>query len=231
MLNGSYAFVLQGFQATTANGTPLAIAGSFAANGSGSVTSGELDLNSAVGSQHLTVNGGVYAVNSSGQGCVQLKYTSGASNVFHFALSQLLNASNAATYGRIIEFDGYLPRACREVPPPGLASGVLLRQNPAGVFRFKPRRAICIPDGRIRYGRKTQLWQSAGTFSFNNANGNLSNFAEDFDEGGSHWHLSLAPRASRSSTTTTGTTGTRKRHAFVARPHDSSSCLLHRQRQ
>jgi hypothetical protein len=202
VLNGSYAFVLQGFQATTANGTPLAMAGSFAANGSGTITGGELDVNVAAGPQHLTVNGGAYAVNSSGQGCVQLMYTSGASNVFHFALSELLDAGNVATYGRIIEFDGY--QGLQGGSATNLGSGVLLLQDAAefATSDLDPRFAFG-EDGFDTAGKHVAI---GGSFSFNNANGNLTNFAEDFDDGGTISTVTGATGVA-TSTSTTGTTG------------------------
>jgi hypothetical protein len=202
MLAGSYAFLLQGFQATTANGTPFAIAGSFAANGSGTVTGGEVDVNTTAGPQHLTVNGGVYAVTASGQGCLQLKYTSGASNVFHFALSQLLNPGNIATYGRIIEFDGY--QGMQGGAATNLASGVLLLQNPAEFSSSSLAARFAFgTDGFDMAGKHVAI---GGSFSFNNANGNLSNFAQDFDDGGTISTVTGATGAT-SSTATTGTTG------------------------
>lgn len=202
MLNGSYAFLLQGFQATTANGTPLAIGGSFAANGSGSVTGGEVDVNIAAGPQHLTVNGGAYTVSVGGQGCLQLKYTSGASNVFHFALSQLLNAGNIATYGRIIEFDGY--QGMQGGAATNLASGVLLLQNRAEFSASSLAARFAFgEDGFDMAGKHVAI---GGSFSFNQANGNLSNFAEDFDDGGTISTVTGATGAA-SSTATTGTTG------------------------
>jgi hypothetical protein len=202
MLNGSYGFLLQGFQATTANGTPLAIAGSFAANGSGTITGGELDLNIAAGPQHLTINGGAYTATASGQGCVQLKYTNGGSNVFHFALSQLLNGSNAATYGRIIEFDGY--QGMQGGSATNLASGVLLLQNPAEFSASSLAARFAFgQDGFDMAGKHVAI---GGSFSFNNANGNLANFAEDFDDGGTISTVTGATGAA-GSTATTGTTG------------------------
>jgi hypothetical protein len=202
MLNGSYAFLLQGLQATTANGTPLAIAGSFAANGSGAVTGGEIDVNIAGGPQHLTVNGGAYTVSASGQGCLQLKYTSGASNVFHFALSQLLNAGNIATYGRIIEFDGY--QGTQGGATANLASGVLLLQNRAEFSASSLAARFAFgTDGFDMAGKHVAI---GGSFSFNNVNGNLSNFAQDFDDGGTISTVTGATGAA-SSTATTGTTG------------------------
>jgi hypothetical protein len=178
MLNGQYAFLLQGFQATTANGTPVGMAGSFLANGSGGITAGELDLNNASSSPHLTITGGNYAVNSSGQGCVQLKYTSGASNVFHFALSQVLNASNVATYGRMIEFDGY--QGSQGGAATNITSGVLLLQDATEFSSLATRFALGM-DGFDMAGKHVAL---GGSFNFNNATGNLTNFVEDLDDGG-----------------------------------------------
>jgi hypothetical protein len=202
MLSGSYAIQLQGFQATTANGTPLAIAGSFAADGSGTVTGGEVDVNIATGPQHLKVIGGAYAVSASGQGCLQLEYTSGASNVFHFALSQLLNAGGVATHGRIIEFDGY--QGMQGGAATNLASGILLLQNPAEFSASSLAARFAFgTDGFDMAGKHVAI---GGSFSFNNANGNLSNFAEDFDDGGTISTVTGATGAAIS-TATTGSTG------------------------
>ena len=224
MLNGSYAFLLQGFQATTANGTPLAIAGSFAANGSGTVTGGEVDVNVAAGPRHLTVNGGVYAVSASGQGCLQLKYTSGASNVFDFALSQLLNAGNIASYGRIIEFDGY--QGMQGGAATNLASGVLLLQNPAEFSTSSLAARFAFgTDGFDMAGKHVAI---GGSFSFNNANGNLSNFAEDFDDGGKHQHGHRSHRC-RELYGDHRLDRTRNRHPDTTRPHHGPSGGLHRQ--
>ncbi len=180
MLNGSYAIVLQGFQATTANGTPLAMAGSFAANGSGGITGGELDLNVAAGPQHLAINGGVYAVASDGLGCVQLNYVGGGSTVFHFALSQLLNSSNIATHGRIIEFDAY--QGAQGGSSTNLASGALLLQNPARFSNSSLAARFAFgQDGFDMSGKHVAV---GGSFNFNNANGDITSFADDLDDGG-----------------------------------------------
>ncbi len=201
MLNGSYAFLLQGFQAATANGTPLAMAASFAANGSGGVTGGELDLNVAAGPQHLTINSGVYTVNASGQGCLQLKYAGGGSNVFHFALSQLVNAGNIATHGRIIEFDGY--EGAKGGSSTNLASGVLLLQNPAEFSNSSLAARFAFgQDGFDMSGKHVAI---GGSFDLNNVNGNLTNFAEDFNDGGTISTVTGATGAVTSTSTTTAT--------------------------
>ena len=88
MLNGHYALLVQGFEGSGA-GTPILIGASFAANGSGSVTGGEEDVNDTVSAQHLTFtsSGSLYTVGSDHRGCLQLTNTGGTTTVFHFAVS------------------------------------------------------------------------------------------------------------------------------------------------
>ncbi len=202
MMNGSYAILLQGFQASSTNGTPLAMASSFSTDGAGGITGGEADLNVSAGPQHLTINGGTYAVNASGQGCVQLKYTTGGANVFHFALSQVLNASNVATHGRIIEFDAY--QGLQGGSASNLASGVILLQDSSefSTSSLAARYAFG-EDGFDMDGKHVAV---GGAFDLDNANGNLSSFAEDSDDGGT---ISTVTGATGMimPTTTTGTTG------------------------
>ena len=202
VLSGHYALYLQGFQAGTTNGMPVAFAGSFAANGAGAITGGEVDINVAAGPQHLTVNGGSYSVASSGPGCLQLKYTNGTSNTFHFALSQVLNASNVATHGRIIEFDAY--QGASGGTANNFTSGLLLLQNPAEFSTSSLAARFAFgQDGFDMAGKHVAI---GGSFNFNNANGNLTSFAEDFDDGGTISTTTGATGAA-SSTATTSTTG------------------------
>ena len=182
ILNGNYAFLLQGFQGGTTNGTPAAMAGSFAASGSGTITGGEEDLNLAAGAQHLTITGGSYAVNSSGQGCVQLNYSGGttSSAVFHFALSLQLNGSSIATHGRIIEFDGY--QGSQGGTATKLAAGVIRLQD-TGEFAtasLATRYAFGM-DGLNSTGGHAAI---GGSFSLNTTNGNLTSVTEDVDNAG-----------------------------------------------
>jgi hypothetical protein len=201
ILSGSYAFLLQGFQASTANGTPVAIAGSFTANGTGGITTGEEDNNLAVGGpQHITIVGGSYAVNMDGQGCVQLKYANGAQVVFHFALSKMLNGSNIATHGQIIEFDGY--QGSQGGAGTKLASGVLLLQNTAefSLASLASRFAFG-EDGFDPNGGHVAV---GGSFSL--SSGTISSLAEDVDDAGATQSFS-AQTGTVATTATTATTG------------------------
>jgi len=96
-LNGSYTFSTTG---TDSGGNFFAIAGTFAANGSGGVTSGSLDY-SDPGAQILgnfAINGGSYAVGSDGRGTATLTAGSLGKIGFDFVLS-------STSHGLITRFD------------------------------------------------------------------------------------------------------------------------------
>lgn len=125
-MNGSYAFLLRGFDA---NG-PVVIAGSFTADGAGNITGGVEDATRTTGSQAgVAITGGSYSIiqqnNSSGantfaqSGCVVLT-TPAATNTFAISLGGRSTSANATTgacdadsqgapgiytTGRMIEFD------------------------------------------------------------------------------------------------------------------------------
>ncbi len=104
VLKGEYAFLVQGFQGSGAT-KPVAIAASFAADGTGKVTAGEEDVNNATAPQHLTFNatGSSYTVGTDNRGCVTLLNSGGTTTTFHFSLGGV-NAG-VVSRGRIIEFD------------------------------------------------------------------------------------------------------------------------------
>jgi hypothetical protein len=99
-LKGPYAFLAKGFDAA---GKPLALLGSFTADGAGNL-SGTEDLNGTAlttpqSNQAFT---GTYQVGSDGRGTMTLN-TGTASSTFAFALSKVV--SSAATGGRMVSFD------------------------------------------------------------------------------------------------------------------------------
>ncbi|HYL16788.1 MAG TPA: hypothetical protein VEV41_27385 [Terriglobales bacterium] len=92
-LNGSYAFVFDGFDA----GGSMSAAGSFMADGNGNLTSGIEDINRH---SSVTTNAtftGIYSIGSDGRGIFTVSSAMGNST-FHFALDTQGN-------GRFIEFD------------------------------------------------------------------------------------------------------------------------------
>jgi len=101
-LNGTYAFLLQGFDA----GGPVAIAGSFIADGKGNLTGGIEDINRTSGAAASLAFTGTYTVNADNRGAMTLTSTLGASH-FAFALGSI--AAGVAGLGHVVEFDAAGP--------------------------------------------------------------------------------------------------------------------------
>lgn len=101
-LNGRYAFLLQGFDA---NG-PVAIAGSFHADGTGGILGGEEDVNrtSGVTNTSVTLAGSSYSVGSDNRGCLTL-VTGGTTSTYRFSLSSFSGSPSVAAKGHAVSFD------------------------------------------------------------------------------------------------------------------------------
>jgi hypothetical protein len=106
LLNGQYALLMEGFEGS-GTGTPILVAGSFNANGSGGINGGEEDINDTISPQHATFDStagnSLYTVGTDHRGCLQLTTTGGITSVFHFALGGI--NSGISSKGRVIEFD------------------------------------------------------------------------------------------------------------------------------
>lgn len=118
-LNGQYAFSLRGFN----GGGFLAVVGSFIANGSGSITSGEADTNGVLGPQNgsIIASASSYSVGPDNRGCATLATPFGTFYT-HFALGTM--SEGVAGAGSIIEFE--TPGSTAYV-----ASGQIVEQTPA----------------------------------------------------------------------------------------------------
>lgn len=143
ILLGHYAILLHGFQGS-GNGTPVAIAGSFEADGSGNITGGEEDINNTSDVTHVTVAGGtasLYRLGPDFRGCMQLTNSLGATVVFHFSVEfQGPGVTGlTASKGRIIEYDDAT----------GTGTGVLARA--AGVMQFQDTNSFTITQLQARY--------------------------------------------------------------------------------
>jgi len=68
LLSGSYSFLFQGFD----SGGNVVIAGNFTSNGSGVISSGQLDSNRASGLFTASSLSGTYTLGSDGRGTMQL---------------------------------------------------------------------------------------------------------------------------------------------------------------
>jgi hypothetical protein len=106
-MTGQYAFLVQGFDASG----PVAIAGSFLADGTGKINAGGEDINRASGPQtNLTISSSgssasAYSVGSDHRGCLTLVNSAGTTTLFRFALGAISGTPAVAAKGRIIEFD------------------------------------------------------------------------------------------------------------------------------
>jgi hypothetical protein len=103
VLNGQYAFLFQGFNGSAAT-NPFAAVGSFAADGTGKVTAGDVDFNLPSAPQHLVVaaTGSSYKIGNDNRGCMVLSI--GTTPVaMHFAVGGI--SAGVASKGRVIEFD------------------------------------------------------------------------------------------------------------------------------
>jgi hypothetical protein len=131
-LSGQYAFFAEGL-----DGNGLAMAGSFAPDGTGKIADlgggigGEIDRNAGKGTVHGAVltTGSLYTVGSDPTGvgdlgCLQVLTTDGSLTIFRFALTG--QGPGVATRGKIIEYDDQSDDAGG-----GRISGVLTKQGPA----------------------------------------------------------------------------------------------------
>ncbi|MCL5005716.1 MAG: Ig domain-containing protein [Acidobacteria bacterium] len=106
LLNGHYAFLMSGYDSS---GSPVAVAGSFVADGSGDIQSGVEDINSfASGSSPSLTFSGTYTVGADSRGTITI--TNSQPNTFTMAIALGTVSSGVATKGSILEFDpnGYV---------------------------------------------------------------------------------------------------------------------------
>jgi len=99
-LNGHYAFLFSGFDDAT--GSPLAMAGSFIADGKGKITAGIEDENGPSGPALNVAFSGTYNIDSDHRGAFTI-YTPGGTRTFAVALNSIM--SGLAQQGRFAEFD------------------------------------------------------------------------------------------------------------------------------
>jgi len=124
LLNGQYAFTMQGFDANGA----VALGGMFDADGAGHIAHaiGVEDINSSTGVQtNVSIDGtsSSYSVGGDNRGCVAIA-TSAGTAIYRFALGVI--RSGVASKGRFIEFDN----------TGTLGSGVFEKQDPSAFSAF-----------------------------------------------------------------------------------------------
>ena len=176
-LKGVYAMLLQGW-AGSGTGTPIILAASFAADGTGKITFGEDEINhfaSDIGSG-LVPSASSYSVGADGRGCLTLTSNIYDTTVtFQFALGSV--TGGAASKGDIIELNDTAGAAER-------ASGILRLQDPS---------AFSLSALASNYAFGVDGWDNAGgslkhfalVGSFAQSGGNISNPSFDENDGGS----------------------------------------------
>jgi hypothetical protein len=124
VLNGQYAFMVQGTISISPSAI-LAVAGSFTANGAGSIAGGLQDVSDSFHTLQVgmsTITKGSYSVGADNRGCLTLTNSNNETITYRFALGAI--SSGVATKGRIIEFDDSSGAGIR-------SEGILRRQDPA----------------------------------------------------------------------------------------------------
>lgn len=102
LLNGHYAFFFSGFD--DVSGAPIAIAGSFTADGAGNITAGIEDENGSAAPALNVAFTGSYNVAANQRGAFTL-HTASGTKTFSCALGAVI--SGVATNGRFVEFDDF----------------------------------------------------------------------------------------------------------------------------
>jgi hypothetical protein len=114
-LNGQYAFLLSGFDASG----PVAIAGEFTADGAGHLTNGLQDLNRVAGVSTSQAFTGTYSIGADNRGTLTM-----GTSTFVFSVSSI--TSGVAAKAHIIEFDTTGTNAM----------GVIAKQDPTAFSQF-----------------------------------------------------------------------------------------------
>jgi YVTN family beta-propeller protein len=166
-LNGHYAFLFSGF--TGVNGALDVFAGSFTANGNGTINNGVVDSNSSAG---LTF-GGTYSIGADNRGTMSLTISGAGSATFALAVGDI--QAGVATKARFIRFDG-----------PGefgnTGSGIILQQDPTAF-------TLGSIKGNYAFGESGELTtngnpESGVGFVTADGNGNFTTGLIDTDTGG-----------------------------------------------
>ncbi len=128
VLNGQYAFLLQGSDSSGI----VATAGSFTADGAGNITAGLEDISRKFGNllppMTILSQGSSYSVGPDNRGCLTLVNSQNMTTMFRFAVGAII--SGTASKGRIIEFDDASGTGTR-------AEGIIRKQDPTAFSTTK----------------------------------------------------------------------------------------------
>ena len=168
LLSGQYGFLLQGFDASG----PMAIIGSFSADGAGGITAGTEDSNSSglsgVQSNLITTTSSSYSIGTDHRGCLTLT-AGGEARSFRFVAN--LITSGVAAGARIIEFDG----------TGALSSGVLRIQTPSAFSNAQVSGNYAFGVDGAKTGGTGDRFGAVGVFSLSGTS--VTGFADVNDAG------------------------------------------------
>lgn len=180
VLNGQYAILMRGFNGS-GTGSPVAMVGTFTADGQGHITGGQVYLNNSAipipsgASLDLGINqsGSLYTVGPDNRACLQLGYSGSlpiTAALFRLALGGI--GGGVASKGDIIEFDDSSGTGAGT-----RITGVLRQENPTTLTTTAPQSNLALGVSGLDFaGRRFSL---AG--NLNVATGNLP---YDSEEGG-----------------------------------------------
>lgn len=105
LLNGGYAFLLKGFDAS---GNPALVVGALTFDGAGTITAGSLDenLNSGVES-NISINSGCYQIGSDQRGLMVVTNSNSQTQNYRFSVGGI--SGGVASTGHMIDFDSSGP--------------------------------------------------------------------------------------------------------------------------
>ena len=119
LLDGSYAFLLNGFDSSN---NPALVIGTLTFDGAGTITAGAMDMNLNSGvKSNLSVTPSAYTVDNDQRGCMVIATSAGTQN-YRFSLGNI--TGGVASTGHMIDFDTAGP----------FTAGILRKQNIPGPF-------------------------------------------------------------------------------------------------
>jgi hypothetical protein len=172
VLDGQYAFLLQGFDAQG----PVGLAGSVTADGTGKITAGVEDVNRSSGvatNLAVTTASSSYSVGSDNRGCLTITSSKGT-ETFRFSLGSA--SSGVAAKGRMLEFDSSGTNA----------EGVIEKQDPAAFSNTQI-------NGGYAFGGSTPLaggGRAGIAGQFTASKGNITSGMMDLNDNGASQPLS-----------------------------------------
>jgi hypothetical protein len=177
LLNGQYSFVLKGFDSS---GNPAIVGGILAFNGSGTITSGVMDMNLVSGfdsanfGNAMTVSSGSYSIGSDQRGCMTVTTVAGTQ---HYRLSVANITSGVASVAHVIQFD------TTGQPSSLFTTGRLYLQSGGPFSNSSLNGSYAFGGSSIQTSAPLSKAGAVGLVAFNGS-GTITSGQEDFNEDG-----------------------------------------------